>query len=65
MNTFKEKDPFAHAYLICRFDSCFLIDPSHDFEEIKLALNGRTLNSHKKNIKCERRGRGGGGGYQQ
>lgn len=43
MNTFKEKDPYAHAYLICRFDSCFLIDPSHDLEEINLALNGRTL----------------------
>lgn len=43
MHTFKEKNGFAHSYLICRFDCCFLIDPSHDFEKIIEALGGRTL----------------------
>ncbi|PKK98272.1 MAG: MBL fold metallo-hydrolase [Tenericutes bacterium HGW-Tenericutes-2] len=43
MNTFKEKNDFAHSYLICRFDSCLLIDPSHDYEDIIAALMGRTL----------------------
>jgi len=43
MIQFKENKKFAHSYLICRFDSCFLIDPSHDLEEMKTALAGRTL----------------------
>ncbi len=40
---YKENDVFAHSYLLCRFDSCFLIDPSHDYEIIKRDLAGRKL----------------------
>ncbi|MCR3906415.1 MAG: MBL fold metallo-hydrolase [Tenericutes bacterium] len=43
MIKFKENETFAHTYLICRFDTCYLIDPSHDMEEINQALSGRTL----------------------
>ena len=43
MIQFKENDTFAHSYLICRFDQCMLIDPSHDIEEIHKALDHRTL----------------------
>lgn len=43
MRQFKEKDGFAHSYLLCRFDVCVIIDPSHSYEEIMYALDGRTL----------------------
>lgn len=43
MNQFKETKECAHSYLICRFDVCFLIDPSHDLTAIKEALSSRTL----------------------
>ncbi|PKK92743.1 MAG: hypothetical protein CVV61_08160 [Tenericutes bacterium HGW-Tenericutes-6] len=43
MQTFKENENFAHSYLLCRFDVCYLIDPSHDLEAIHQSLNGRTL----------------------
>jgi hydroxyacylglutathione hydrolase len=43
MYQFKEINDFAHSYLICRFDSCMIIDPSHDYESIIEKLNGRTL----------------------
>lgn len=43
MIQFKENDGFSHSYLICRFDQCFVIDPSHDIEEIQKALAHRTL----------------------
>ena len=43
LKRFKENETFAHSYLLCRFDTCYLIDPSHDLEAIHQALNGRTL----------------------
>lgn len=43
MRTFKEDKIFAHSYLLCRFDACFLIDPSHDLENIIQALGDRKL----------------------
>jgi len=43
MYQFKETKEYAHSYLICRFDNCMIIDPSHDYEAILEKLNGRTL----------------------
>lgn len=43
MQQFKENETYAHGYLLCRFDTCYLIDPSHDFEGINHALNGRNI----------------------
>jgi hydroxyacylglutathione hydrolase len=43
MAQIKENQIYAHGYLICRFDSCYLIDPSHDYETIKEQLDQRTL----------------------
>jgi glyoxylase-like metal-dependent hydrolase (beta-lactamase superfamily II) len=43
MKTFKENKIFAHSFLLCRFDVCYLIDPSHDLESILEALEGRKL----------------------
>jgi hydroxyacylglutathione hydrolase len=43
MDIFKGDDDHAHVYLICRFDKCYLIDPSHSKDEIENALSGRTL----------------------
>lgn len=43
MQQFKENETYAHSYLLCRFDTCYLIDPSHDLEAMYQALNGRTL----------------------
>lgn len=43
MRQFKEKDGFAHSYLLCRFDACVIIDPSHSYEDILHALDGRSL----------------------
>lgn len=43
MQQFKENETFAHSYLLCRFDTCYLIDPSHDLEAMHQALNGRKL----------------------
>ena len=43
MIRFKENETHAHAYLICRFDQCFLIDPSHDIEAIHAQINDRKL----------------------
>ena len=43
MKLFKGNETFAHTYLICRFDSCYLIDPSHNYEAISKALESKTL----------------------
>ncbi|MBN2268202.1 MAG: MBL fold metallo-hydrolase [Acholeplasmataceae bacterium] len=43
MIQFKENETFAHSYLICRFDQCMLVDPSHDLEDIHKVLDHRTL----------------------
>jgi len=43
MKQFRETKDYAHSYLICRFDTCFLIDPSHDLEGIKEAIGAKTL----------------------
>ena len=43
MKTFKQTENYAHTYLLCRFDVCYLIDPSHDLEAIMEALEGYKL----------------------
>ncbi|MCF7931059.1 MAG: MBL fold metallo-hydrolase [Acholeplasmataceae bacterium] len=43
MQQFKENETYAHSYLLCRFDTCYLIDPSHDLEAMHQALSGRKL----------------------
>lgn len=43
MIQFKETKEFAHSYLICRFDVCYLIDPSHDLMQVREALGTRRL----------------------
>jgi glyoxylase-like metal-dependent hydrolase (beta-lactamase superfamily II) len=45
MIQFKGNDDLSHVYLICRFDTCVLIDPSHDYESIMHALENRTLSA--------------------
>lgn len=44
MKIFKETKTHAHSYLLCRFDVCYIIDPSHDLEGIYEALEDRKLN---------------------
>lgn len=39
----KEKDDYAHCYVICRFDCCMVIDPSHDLVSIHEAIDNRRL----------------------
>ncbi len=41
--TFTSHTEAAHTYLVCRFDTCYLIDPSDHDEAIKEALAGRRL----------------------
>jgi len=41
--TFKGSEDIAHTYLICRFNHCYLIDPSHDLELIQDKLANRSL----------------------
>ena len=38
MKIFKGNENISHSYLVCRFDVCFLIDPSHHLEDIKKEL---------------------------
>lgn len=39
----KEKDDYAHSYVLCRFDCCVVIDPSHDQHAIDEAIAGNRL----------------------
>ena len=43
MILFKGNDSLSHTYLIERFDSCMLIDPSHDYELILKSIGEKTL----------------------
>ncbi|MFU8793688.1 MAG: MBL fold metallo-hydrolase [Acholeplasmataceae bacterium] len=43
MKQFKGDDIYAHTYLICRFDTCYLIDPAHSYEAISKQLESKTL----------------------
>jgi hydroxyacylglutathione hydrolase len=43
MTQIKETKDFAHVYIICRFDCCYIIDPSHDIEAIQEALGSKKL----------------------
>lgn len=40
---FKGIDKLSNTYLVCRFDACLLIDPSHSYEEIIDTLANRKL----------------------
>lgn len=39
----KERDDYAHCYVLCRFDCCVVIDPSHDHNAIDQAIDDRRL----------------------
>ena len=43
MKMFKGNEDTSHSYLVCRFDACFLIDPSSKLDEIKKELESYTL----------------------
>lgn len=43
LKVIKEKDDYAHAFVICRFDCCLVIDPSHNLDDIHQAIDGRRL----------------------
>ena len=43
LTIFPEVLSAANSYLICRFDSCYLIDPSHDLEGIYKELGEKRL----------------------
>ena len=43
MIQFKGNEDLSHVYLLCRFDSCILIDPSHSYDDIVHAIGERTL----------------------
>lgn len=36
-------DEHAHSYVLCRFDQCILIDPSHDIERIVELIGDKRL----------------------
>lgn len=39
----KENNDYAHCYVVCRFDCCVVIDPSHDLIAIQEAIDDRRL----------------------
>ncbi len=39
----KERNDYAHCYVLCRFDCCVVIDPSHDYETITESIDNRRL----------------------
>ena len=43
MIQFKGNEDLSHVYLICRFDTCVLIDPSHSYDDIVHAIGDKTL----------------------
>lgn len=43
LKVIKEKDDYAHSFVLCRFDCCVVIDPSHDYEAILNAIDDRRL----------------------
>jgi glyoxylase-like metal-dependent hydrolase (beta-lactamase superfamily II) len=43
IHTFKGNETYAHAYLICRFGHCLLIDPNYDYPAILSILGEQIL----------------------
>lgn len=43
IEVFKSNQDFANVYLICRFDECILINPSHSYEKIISLVGSRTI----------------------
>jgi glyoxylase-like metal-dependent hydrolase (beta-lactamase superfamily II) len=43
MIQFKGNEDLSHVYLVCRFDTCVLIDPSHSYDAIVDAIGDKTL----------------------
>lgn len=41
--SFRGNDEVSHAYLLCRFNQCVLIDPSHQLDEIHAKLGDKEL----------------------
>ena len=39
----KGNDDLSHVYLVCRFDQCMIIDPSHSYDEIMSAVGERSI----------------------
>jgi glyoxylase-like metal-dependent hydrolase (beta-lactamase superfamily II) len=43
MIQFKGNEDLSHVYLLCRFDTCVLIDPSHSYDDIVHQMGEKTL----------------------
>ncbi len=43
LKVIKEHNDYAHGFVLCRFDCCVIIDPSHDHKAIDDAIDGRKL----------------------
>ena len=43
MIQFKGNDDLSHVYMLCRFDTCILIDPSHSYDAIMDAMGDKKL----------------------
>ncbi len=43
IKTIKGDDIYSNTYVICRFDSCIVIDPSHDMASIDQAIGERKV----------------------
>ena len=43
MIQFKGNDDLSHVYMLCRFDTCILIDPSHSYDAIIDAMGDKKL----------------------
>ncbi|RJX26643.1 MAG: MBL fold metallo-hydrolase [Acholeplasma sp.] len=39
----KGNDDLSHVYILCRFNQCLIIDPSHSYDEIIHAVGERTI----------------------
>lgn len=43
MIQFKGNDDLSHVFIICRFDTCMIIDPSHSYDDIIHAIGERNI----------------------
>lgn len=40
---YKGNDELSHTYMVCRFNTCIVIDPSHSYDEIQRDLKEREI----------------------
>lgn len=43
MIQYKGNDDLSHVYIICRFNTCMIIDPSHSYDDIIHAIGERSI----------------------